>query len=81
MAHQGVTCSMNRSGNVWDKAAMGSFVSSLKTERLARKICRTRDAARAEVFDCIERFYSPSRHQSAIGYLRPVEFERLASSG
>jgi len=81
MAHQGVTCSMSRSGNVWDNAAMESFVSSLKTERLARKICRTRDAARAEVFDDIERFYNPTRRQSAIGYLSPMEFERLASSG
>jgi putative transposase len=81
MAHHGVTCSMSRSGNVWDNAAMESFVSSLKTERLARKIYRTRDAARAEVFDYIERFYNPTRRRSAIGYLGPVAFERLASSG
>jgi putative transposase len=81
MAHHGVTCSMSRSGNVWDNAAMESFFSSLKTERLARKLYRTRDAARAEVFDYIERFYNPTRRHSAIGYLSPVEFERLASSG
>jgi putative transposase len=72
---------MSRSGNVWDNAAMESFFSSLKTERLARKIYRTRDAARAEVFDYIERFYNPTRRHSAIGYLSPVAFERLASSG
>ena len=81
MADHGVTCSMSRSGNVWDNAAMESFFSSLKTERLARKIYRTRDAARAEVFDYIERFYNPTRRHSAIGYLSPVAFERLASSG
>ncbi len=80
MADHGVTCSMSRSGNVWDNAAMESFFSSLKTERLARKIYRTRDAARAEVFDYIERFYNPTRRHSAIGYLSPVAFERLASS-
>ncbi|MDP3418970.1 IS3 family transposase, partial [Falsiroseomonas sp.] len=39
------------------------------------------DAARAEVFDYIERFYNPTRRHSAIGYLSPVAFERLASSG
>jgi putative transposase len=66
---------------VWDNAAMESFFSSPKTERLARKIYRTRDAARAEVFDYIERFYNPTRRHSAIGYLSPVAFERLASSG
>jgi putative transposase len=27
----GVTCSMSRSGNVWDNSAMESFFSSLKT--------------------------------------------------
>ena len=37
MADNGVTCLMSRSGNVWDNAAMESFFSSLKTERIARK--------------------------------------------
>jgi transposase InsO family protein len=40
---------MSRSGNVWDNAAMESFFSSLKTERIGRKVYRTRDAARADV--------------------------------
>ena len=57
MADNGVDCSMSRSGNVWDNAAMESFFSSLKTERIGRKVYRTRDAARADVFDYIERFY------------------------
>ena len=30
LADHGVTCSMSRSGNVWDNAAMESFFSSLK---------------------------------------------------
>ena len=58
MADNGVVCSMSRSGNVWDNAAMESFFSSLKTERTARKTYRTRDEARADVFDYIERFYN-----------------------
>jgi len=37
MADHGVTCSMSRSGNVWDNAAMESFFSSLKTEPPAAK--------------------------------------------
>jgi putative transposase len=76
MADNGVDCSMSRSGNVWDNAAMESFFSSLKTERIARKVYPTRDAARADVFDYIERFYNPVRRHSTIGYLSPVEFER-----
>ena len=78
MADQGNTCSMSRSGDVWDNAAMESFFSSLKTERTARKVYRTRDAARADVFDYIERFYNPTRRHSTLGYLSPMEFERQA---
>jgi putative transposase len=76
MADHGITCSMSRSGNVWDNAAMESFFSSLKTERIERKTYRTRNEARADVFDYIERFYNATRRHSTIGYLSPVEFER-----
>jgi putative transposase len=51
-------CSMSRSGNVWDNAAMESIFSSLKTERTGRKTYRTRDEAKADVFDYIELFYA-----------------------
>ena len=78
MADHGVVCSMSRSGNVWDNAAMESFFSSLKTERTARKMYRTRDEAKADVFDYIERFYNPKRRHSTIGYMSPMEFERKA---
>ena len=79
MSDNGVTCSMSRSGNVWDNAAMESFFSSLKTERVRRQVYRTRDAARADVFDYIERFYNTIRRHSTIGYLSPVEFEQRAA--
>ena len=78
MADHGITCSMSRSGNVWDNAAMESFFSSLKTERTARKVYRTRDDARADVFDYIERFYNRRRRHSTLGYLSPIEFEERA---
>ncbi len=74
----GVNCSMSRSGNVWDNAAMESFFSSLKTERTARKTYRSRAEAKADVLDYIERFYNPKRRHSTLGYLSPIEFERKA---
>ena len=80
LADHGIICSMSRSGNVWDNAAMESFFSSLKTERTARKVYRTRDQARADVFDYIERFSNPRRRHSTIGYLSPMEFERIKTS-
>ena len=78
MADQGITCSMSRSGNCWDNAAMESFFSSLKTERTARKTYRTRNEARADVFDYIECFYNPKRRHSTIGYMSPMDFEAKA---
>ena len=78
MADNGVACSMSRSGNVWDNAAMESFFSSLKTERTARKKYRSRSEAKADVFDYIERFYNPKRRHSTLGYLSPIAFERKA---
>ena len=78
MADHGVTCSMSRAGNVWDNAAMESFFSSLKTERTARKTYRTREEAKADVFDYIERFYNPKRRHSTLGYVSPMEFEKQA---
>ena len=76
LKEQGITCSMSRAGEVWDNSAMESFFSSLKTERTARKVYRTRDDARADVFDYVERFYNPTRRHSTLGYVSPIEFEK-----
>jgi putative transposase len=78
LVDHGVTCSMSRAGHCWDNAAMESFFSSRKTERTANKTYRTRDQAKADVFDYIERFYNPRRRHSTLGYLSPMEFERQA---
>ncbi|MGQ0836522.1 MAG: IS3 family transposase [Gammaproteobacteria bacterium] len=75
MSEHGVACSMSRAGNCWDNAATESFFSSLKTERTARKIYRTRDEAKADVFDYVERWYNPRRRHSTLGYLSPIAFE------
>lgn len=40
---------------------MESFFSSLKTERIGKKIYRTKAQAKADVFDYIECFYNPTR--------------------
>ena len=76
LKEQGITCSMSRAGEVWDNSAMESFFSSLKTERTARKVYRTREQARADVFDYIERFYNPMRRHSTMGYVSPIDFEK-----
>jgi transposase InsO family protein len=52
-----------------------SFFSSLKTKRTARKLYRTRDEAKADVFDDSDGFYNLKRRHSRIGYMSPMEFE------
>jgi len=74
----GIECSMSRRGNCWDNAAMESFFSSLKTERLHRRTYRNRDEVRADVFDYIERFYNPRRRHSTLGYVSPMDHEKQA---
>jgi putative transposase len=79
MAEHGISCSMSRSGNVWGNAAMESFFSSLKIERTSARTYRTRDQAKADVFDYIECFYNPRRRHSTLGYLSPIDFEKQAA--
>ena len=59
---------------------MESFFSTMKTERVDRHPDATRDDARADVFDYIERFYNPRRRHSVLDYLSPVQFEEQAAA-
>ena len=70
---------MSRAGNIWDNAVTESFFTTLKTERTAPKQYATRDAAWADVFDFLERFYNPIRRHSTMGYLSPIDFEQAAA--
>jgi putative transposase len=74
----GITCRMSRSGNVWDNSVMESFFSTLKMERRNPKHYPARNAARADVFDYIERFYNPIRRHSTLSNISPIAFERAA---
>ena len=70
--------SMSRRANCWDNAVAESFFSSLKKERVRRKIYRTHDIARADLFDYIEMFYNTRRRHSHIGGVSPEVFERTS---
>lgn len=74
-AHR-LVCSMSRRGNCYDNAVAESFFQLLKRERIKRRIYKTREDARRDVFDYIEMFYNPVRRHGNNGNLSPVEFER-----
>lgn len=67
-------CSMSRKGNCWDNAPMESFWGKLKCEWLYGKHFKTRDEARAAVFEYIEVFYNRQRIHASNGYLTPEEY-------
>ena len=68
--------SMSRRGNCYDNAAMESFFSSLKKEKIRRHIFRTRELAKAELFDYIEVFYNEVRRHQHLGNVSPEAFEQ-----
>lgn len=67
--------SMSRRGNCWDNAVAESFFSSLKKERVKKRIYKTRELARADIFDYIEVFYNRQRRHSHLGGVSPEAFE------
>lgn len=68
--------SMSRRGNCHDNAVAESFFQLLKRERIKRKIYKTRELARQDIFDYIEMFYNPIRRHSHAANLSPVNYER-----
>lgn len=68
--------SMSRRGNCHDNAVAESFFSLLKTERIKRKIYKTRNAARSEIFNYIEFNYNPRRRHGNNDGLSPLVFEK-----
>jgi len=62
---------MSRRGSCCDNAVAESFFSSLKKERIRKRIYKTRDMARADVFDYIEAFYNRTRRHSHLGGVSP----------
>jgi putative transposase len=71
----GMIASMSRKGNCYDNAAMESFWSTLKHELIFRCTFRTRDEAKAAIFDYIEGFYNRKRSHSSLGYKSPLDYE------
>jgi putative transposase len=74
LAKYGMTCSMSRKGNCWDNAPTESFFNSLKNERVHGQRYRTRDEARADVFEYIEVFFNRRRRHSTLGFKSPMQF-------
>jgi putative transposase len=70
----GYICSMSRKGNCWDNAPMEAFWGKMKNEWLHGKRFKTRDEAKAAIFEYIEIFYNRQRIHESNNYLTPDEY-------
>ena len=75
LARHSIQCSMSARGSCYDNAPVESVFSLLKRERVRRRIYRTREEAKADVFDYIECFYNRRRSHAYLYYLSPVVYE------
>jgi len=80
LSANGIVCSMSRKGNCYDNAVQESFYHSLKTELVHHEHYRTREQARASIFDYIATFYNRERIHSSLDYMSPLNFELLFES-
>jgi len=79
LLENGCTISMSRTANCWDNAAMESFFSRLKVELIYAERFSTIGEAKSAIFEYIEIFYNRKRRHSAIGYVSPMEFEKVCA--
>ena len=75
LAQHGLRASMSRKGDCYDNAPMESFYRTLKVELVYWEDYQTREEARQDIVDYIDRYYNRRRRHSAIGYTNPVDFE------
>jgi len=73
-----IRCSMSARGSCYDNAPVESFFSLLKREWIRRRNYTTREEAKSDIFDYIERFYNRIRKHAYLGYLSPVQYEKQA---
>ncbi len=79
LARHGIECSMSSTGNCYDNAVVESFFGLLKRERVKRVRYRTREEARADLFEYIEVFYNRKRRHGYLGNISPDDFERQSN--
>jgi putative transposase len=71
--------SMSRRGNCWDNAAAESFFSSLKKERIKKRIYTTQEMAKTEISEYIDMFYNRTRRHSHLNGVSPETFEAVSN--
>ena len=80
----GLEPSMSRRGNCLDNAVAESFFATLKKQRIRNQIYATREDARSDIFDFIERFDEDDLHSvfaENISLLSLLDIPQFVTSG
>jgi putative transposase len=80
LSDNNITQSMSFKGNCYDNAPVESFFASLKKELVYRESFKTKEEARRKIFEYIEIFYNRQRRHSTLGYVSPLNFEKLKNN-
>lgn len=70
-----ITQSMSRKGNCYDNAMVETFFRTLKVELVYRQKFKTREEAKAAIFEFIEVWYNRRRLHSSLDYITPEQYE------
>ncbi len=73
---RGMQASHSRKGQCWDNAPTERFFRSLKYEYLHYEVLKGHHDANLSVLDYLA-YYNSKRPHSVLGYLSPMEFERI----
>jgi len=76
---KGIVISMSGKGNCYDNAMVETFFKTLKSKLIWRTIYQTRLQEQNAIARYIDGFHNPTRRHSALDYLSPAQFERLAA--
>lgn len=70
---------MSRRGICWDNVVTETLFSSLKEERIKKRIYKTRAMANTEIYEYIEMFYNLTRRHSHLSWVSPEALEAIAN--
>lgn len=81
LLEHGIIASMSAKGYCYDNAFMESWFKTLKAEEVYLTEYETTEDVLKNIPRFIEAVYNDKRLHSSLGYLSPVEFEKLAAKG
>lgn len=76
----GLLPSMGSVGDAYDNAVIESFWGRMQTELLDRQRLNTRIELANAIFEYLEIWHNRRRRHSALGWLTPIEYEKIHST-